>query len=118
MSELKRCPFCGSIPSYEEWSSGGMMYGVGCFNPKRRVTCMGKGRSPDEAKQAWNSRIEASSDSEIATCPFCGSEPDAYEWVNKQGENRFVIECTDCNCSPMLIGKTREEAIEIWNKRV
>lgn len=37
--------------------------------------------------------------------------------MNKQGEGRFIIECMACNCRPSLLGKTREEAISLWNKR-
>ena len=115
--ELKPCPWCGRHPSLETWSSGGMMCGVGCFNPNRRVTCMGRGRSPKEAAEAWNARALVEVGDEIAPCPFCGSEPDAYEWTNKQGETRFVIECRSCNCRPMLISGTQEEAVDVWNKR-
>ena len=93
------------------------MCGVGCFNPKRRVSCMATGRTREEAAEAWNLLVEALPDSEIAPCPFCGREPDAYDWTNKQHQQRFVIECLACNCRPMLIGSTREESIETWNKR-
>lgn len=70
-----------------------------------------------EAAEAWNSRSSSATGEEIEPCPFCGGGPDAYEWTNKQGEERFVIECHGCNCRPMLIAETRDYVVDAWSTR-
>lgn len=51
--ELKRCPFCGSLPTYWEWNYGAI---VECWCADHRVQCEGK--TLEEAIKAWERRTE------------------------------------------------------------
>lgn len=59
-TELKPCPFCGSKPIIEHWSSGGYMYMVKCNNPYCFVPAKGypSGHDLNEVKIEWNRRAD------------------------------------------------------------
>lgn len=53
-------------------------------------------------------------ENELKECPFCGSK--AY--VGKEPMSSYwSVGCTKCFCSLERIFKTKEIAIEKWNKR-
>lgn len=57
---------------------------------------------------------------ELKPCPFCGSkakEPYYYDpFDGYQGDcGRYIIGCS--KCSAELITRTKDEAIEEWNRR-
>ncbi len=64
----------------------------------------------------------------IKPCPFCGEYPmfwDEYDErfvsFTDRDDCRYYIECVNvgCACNPCtILFKTKEEAIEAWNKRV
>lgn len=50
---------------------------------------------------------------ELKPCPFCGS--DDVEVVQLMPDSSFMTVCSKC---PVSIGaKTKDEAINLWNKR-
>jgi hypothetical protein len=61
----------------------------------------------------------------IKTCPFCGNEGDLL-YCGMTREPRWSICCDSrggngpgqCPTRPVAWGKTKEEAIKAWNKRV
>ena len=61
MSELKACPFCGQEAEINDWwrSESGTVYYVRCTGEVKGTGCRistGAYRTPEEAKQAWNTR--------------------------------------------------------------
>lgn len=58
--ELKPCPFCGTKPKIENWSSGRFMYMVKCNNPDCPVPTEGypAGHDLAEVKEEWNRRAD------------------------------------------------------------
>lgn len=51
----------------------------------------------------------------LKPCPFCGLEPTT--WIDNQYQDRFVIECSDCQIQKRD-EYSFEEAAKYWNKRV
>ena len=66
----------------------------------------------------------------LKPCPFCGAHPtlnkdDGASWLIptriSDDDPAYSVECdnVDCDCNPCtILFKTKEEAIEAWNKRV
>lgn len=60
---------------------------------------------------------------DLKPCPFCGGTAFAYEvkphqhFLSEFGEygGGGFVECTGCSCG--VSEKTKEEAIEAWNRR-
>ena len=55
----------------------------------------------------------------LKPCPFCGST-DVHLIENDRGKSEVSITCKDCNVwvDHMFDAMSREEAIELWNRRV
>lgn len=54
---------------------------------------------------------------EIEPCPFCGnSEVEWDELYDSSTGTYQYLSCSECGCSGPL-GKTHEEAAELWNTR-
>ena len=55
----------------------------------------------------------------LKPCPFCGST-DVHLIENDHGKSEVSITCKDCNVwvDHMFDAMSREEAIELWNRRV
>lgn len=51
----------------------------------------------------------------LKPCPFCGLQPKT--WIDKHYQDRFVIECEDCQIQKRD-EYSFEEAAEYWNRRV
>lgn len=63
MTKLKPCPYCGSKPIIEHWSSGGYMYMVKCNNPDcLHLEMYPKGRKLEDVKDEWNRRADTESE--------------------------------------------------------
>ena len=59
-------------------------------------------------------RARIMSSKKLLPCPFCGEK----EKVKVYKTNRFYwVECDKCFCCGPIICKTRNGAIERWNKR-
>ena len=57
MTELKKCPFCGEMPTLEQYNNG--MWWIKCENPKCQIapfTDMNKSRAV--IVREWNRRAE------------------------------------------------------------
>lgn len=60
---------------------------------------------------------------DLKPCPFCGGEAFAYEVKPHKHflcglaeyDGGGFVECTGCSCG--VSGKTKEEAVEVWNRR-
>lgn len=54
----------------------------------------------------------------LKPCPFCGST-DVHLIENDRGRSEVSITCKDCNVwvDHMFDAMTREQAIELWNRR-
>ena len=56
----------------------------------------------------------------LKPCPFCGGEAmvanATREYLSGKTEERFAINCISCGANGGD-KKTKEEAIEIWNRR-
>ena len=57
--------------------------------------------------------------SDLKPCPFCGGEAEAIK-AHHIFENPYVVICSNekCRASLGMFSKTKEEAIEAWNRRV
>ena len=59
---------------------------------------------------------------ELKPCPFCGSEDVKLRHYKVNGCDWWYVTCNQCRIAidPMFWNNyvSREEAIEIWNKRV
>lgn len=55
----------------------------------------------------------------LKPCPFCGST-DVHLIENDRGKSEVSITCKDCNVwvDHMFDAMSKEEAIELWNRRV
>lgn len=55
----------------------------------------------------------------LKPCPFCGST-DVHLVENDRGKSEVSITCKDCNVwvDHMFDAMSRDEAIELWNRRV
>lgn len=53
---------------------------------------------------------------ELEACPFCGGM--AYLITDPETETKYGVKCFNCDCEIPPENKTREEAIEKWNRRV
>ena len=55
----------------------------------------------------------------LKPCPFCGST-DVHLIGNDHGKSEVSITCKDCNVwvDHMFDAMSRDEAIELWNRRV
>ena len=51
--ELRRCPFCGSLPRYWQWNYGTI---IECRCKDHIVQCQGK--TLEEAVEAWERRAD------------------------------------------------------------
>lgn len=56
---------------------------------------------------------------ELKPCPFCGST-DVHLIEDDPGKSEVSITCKDCNVwvDHMFEAMSRDEAIELWNRRV
>lgn len=55
----------------------------------------------------------------IKTCPLCGHPVDGVDKISGDygySADEYIIQCKKCDLK--LVGKTAEEAIETWNKRI
>ena len=52
----------------------------------------------------------------IKNCPFCGSE-DGEEGKVTSGGDKSTHHFVSCECGASVIGRTRLEAIQRWNRR-
>lgn len=52
---------------------------------------------------------------ELKPCPFCGS-PGILERLGGPGSTHHIAKCSKCRCD-LHFYPTREQAIEIWNRR-
>ena len=55
---------------------------------------------------------------ELKRCPFCGG----YSWLissydHRDGQWYFYAECTQCGVEQRYYSKSKEEAIEKWDRR-
>lgn len=55
----------------------------------------------------------------LKPCPFCGST-DVHLVENDRGKSEISITCKDCNvwADHMFDALSKEQAIELWNRRV
>lgn len=51
---------------------------------------------------------------ELKPCPFCGGRA---MLINLPYSRKIFVKCEEQCCEQNLIYKTREEAIEAWNRR-
>lgn len=65
-----------------------------------------------------------SKEEELDSCPFCGGAGRVLEHKfriperrHKDCEATYGVECVSCLCKTWQFFKTREEAINAWNKR-
>ena len=49
----------------------------------------------------------------LLPCPFCGSEAQTEFTAHESP----AIECSDINCSAIISGETKKDAVKNWNKR-
>lgn len=49
----------------------------------------------------------------LKPCPFCGGKAEYKELIGKY----FKIYSVRCTCGACRIGKSKDDAIEIWNGR-
>lgn len=56
---------------------------------------------------------------ELKPCPFCGKQPssDKITIISTHGRKK-EIEVVMCQCGGIMLGLSKEEAIEAWNRRV
>ena len=56
---------------------------------------------------------------EFLPCPFCGAIPETYRWDKEITDLKYVVVCNNDGglAAPCLIGDTREQALDAWNKR-
>lgn len=50
---------------------------------------------------------------ELKPCPFCGSVPEYHEHIGKH----LRIYSVRCKCGACRVGKSKENAIMLWNRR-
>lgn len=50
---------------------------------------------------------------DLMPCPFCGSEPTHFP-VDKLW---YYIQCSSEDCTCRIVGRKREDAVRMWNKR-
>lgn len=55
--------------------------------------------------------------SELKPCPFCGGEGCLQEHIFVGYTNTYGVVCLDCCAETRQFFRTREEAIEAWNRR-
>lgn len=57
---------------------------------------------------------------DLKQCPFCGSDAEMVVGHGSLTINKYVVVCKneDCSASVGIFSKSREEAIESWNRRV
>ena len=55
---------------------------------------------------------------ELKPCPFCGKQasPDKITIISTYGRKK-EIEVVMCQCGGIMLGLSKEEAIESWNRR-
>lgn len=56
---------------------------------------------------------------ELKPCPFCGSK-DVHLLNASHNNEEWSVTCKDCNIwvDNMMCDMTKEQAIELWNRRV
>lgn len=55
--EMKRCPFCGSLPIIKKWHGGGpRKHAVCCDNDNCSCVPMVTGSTKERAIEKWNTR--------------------------------------------------------------
>jgi len=57
---------------------------------------------------------------ELKPCPFCGCEAELEEHARKIGKRFFEVHCPNNSCRVVVRTsnmETREDAVELWNKR-
>ena len=120
---LMACPMCGGDPvmfrstNCDEDGNPHDVFGIRCTKCATATTHLLK--SKDAAANSWNKRTKK----EIAPCPFCGngnciSSVHTIETSDEWIEDRWFVECLQCFAhNDKKKYKTRDEAIEAWNRR-
>lgn len=54
---------------------------------------------------------------ELKLCPFCGEKATIIRLPTIYEEPRFFPSCGNCGAEMPRVYRTREEAIEAWNRR-
>lgn len=83
----------------------------------------GSNRHPDAGRVVSAvDREEGEGMSDLKTCPFCGSKAESFsdacfcaEDGRKIAEIKWFVWCTEC--SALVSGESKEEALEAWNRR-
>lgn len=51
--------------------------------------------------------------SKIKSCPFCGNKANIYQDMS----GAYLVQCDSCGVSTLHCYCTKEDAINVWNKR-
>lgn len=103
--KLKPCPLCGSEAKIKMLQFDNDVKQVFCPN------CGAKNSFSKDAIERWNNRKK----DEIKRCPICGSLALACEPF----KDFWFVRCLNRLCYFGTPDKpTREEAIELWNRRI
>ena len=115
MKNVKRCPFCGSLP---EVSASTKFHRVKCqCGAEIMVHFYSVYSCRDDARDLWNRRVD-SDEPELAPCP-CGCESVTLDTFHVQGELMRTITCNSPDCPWIFKGSSegRLYAIKAWNDR-
>ena len=102
ITSLERCPFCGSDNVQIREDDGRYILCNTCHIEVRDH------QGTDRQIEMWNRRGV----DRLLPCPHCGGEPELKEYDKED----FAVECTVCHARTDW--ELKEEAIEIWNRRV
>jgi Lar family restriction alleviation protein len=56
---------------------------------------------------------------ELKPCPYCGNMPTITFWERVMEHGMWQVMCISCHTKPKVFGRgrTKERAIERWNRR-
>lgn len=55
---------------------------------------------------------------ELKPCPFCGGKAIILQTDTSYRYSKYFATCNSCGAEMPRVCRTREEAIEVWNRRV
>lgn len=54
----------------------------------------------------------------LKSCPFCGGKAIILHTDPSYQLSHFFVTCNSCGVETPRVSRTREQAIEVWNRRV